>query len=192
MPVFRKHGRFTSRMVRRVLFVHIPKTGGTSIEDAFAASGWRTDLLERRVGESSPNAYRRCSPQHLHWQPLEALLDRSQMDLTFTIVRRPFDRIMSEYRYQVQGFGVSATADEWIKAALDDAESDPFAYDNHLRPQHEFIPPDGVVYRFEDGLQPVMDDLSRRLGVRFGRLPHAQRTICLLYTSDAADESSRV
>lgn len=176
MPVFQKRGRFRSRQHRMVLFIHIPKTGGSSIEDAFSASGWRVDLLEREIGGMSPNSYLRCPPQHMHWQLLNGILDMTVFDVIFTVVRQPLDRLLSEYRWQRQRRGLTVDLDGWVNTTLDAYDDDPFVHENHIRPQHEFLPPNGRVYRLEDGLEEALDDLSARLGVRLKRPPHAEKT----------------
>ena len=48
MPVFRQDGR-------AVLFVHVPKAGGSSLERLFAKSGWTTGYRDPKGGVGSMN-----------------------------------------------------------------------------------------------------------------------------------------
>ena len=51
MPVFRQDGR-------AVLFVHVPKAGGSTLERLFAKSGWTTGYRDPKGGVGSMNAVR--------------------------------------------------------------------------------------------------------------------------------------
>lgn len=184
MPVFLKDGR-------SVLFVHIPKTGGTSLEKLFTRSGW---AMEGRVTPNTDaDLYRRlrCSPQHFHLALLEQVFRLDRFDLVFLVTRDPVARFRSEYvmrnaspHFQPpskQPDGSISTEPgpvsqfwDWAMARYD---LDPYTLDNHLRPQSEFLVPGAEVYRMEDGLDAVAADLNGRfdLGLE-GDLPHALRS----------------
>jgi hypothetical protein len=156
MPVFHHDGC-------NLLFVHIPKTGGTFVERQFKANGWRASFLLHGQQERHLLRLMHASPQHLHWSQLCTLFDPAAFDLAFAIVRDPLERAISEYRMrskaQVRPF------DDWLQDALRARASDPFHLDNHLRPQHEFVGPGVEVLRFEDGLdEALMARLSRACG----------------------------
>jgi hypothetical protein len=160
----------------KILFVHVPKTGGTSVERLFAKSGFRTSYRDPKVGRDSVNWLRRCSPQHLHAHVLEQLFDLSRFDLVFMIVRDPVARFRSEYsmRHKTDLRTDSFLVEQWTDEVLAKYEKNPYLYDNHLRPQSEFHLPGAVVYRLEDGLQSVVDDLRGRFGLDLDdTIPHA-------------------
>ena len=156
MPVFQRDGQ-------SVLFVHIPKAGGSSIERMFAKAGWRTHLRDPRLGPAAVNHLRRCSPQHMHASLLDATLRLDRFDVIFAITREPVSRFRSEYAYaqRARELDLSGRAvEEWARSMFARYAVDPFVLDNHLRPQHEFILPGTRSYRLEDGLDNAVHDLN--------------------------------
>jgi hypothetical protein len=154
---------------RYVLFPHVPKTGGTSVERLFHRSGWRMHLRDSKVGKGSLHYVRRCSPQHLHAAVLRELVDLSRVDLCFMVVRDPIARFRSEYamRQKDPTRTDSASVDAWAERVFARYQQNPYALDNHVRPQHEFLLPDTEVFRLEEGLDTMMATLNERfdLGV---------------------------
>ena len=161
MPVFRKDGR-------SILFIHVPKCGGTTIENAFRQSGYRSHYLDGKTGPGTVNYFRPCTPQHMHAEILEKIFLLDRFDAVFMLVREPLARFRSEfvYRHRRRNFqGIAPSAEyvsNWAVRALDKYASDPFHFDNHLRPQYEFQTPNAQVYKLEDGLDAVFDDLNRQ------------------------------
>jgi hypothetical protein len=162
VPVFIKDQRY-------VLFPHVPKTGGTSIERLFQHNGWRMHLRDAKVGKGRLHYVRRCSPQHLHAAVLRELIDLSRVDLCFMVVRDPIARFRSEYAMRQKDPTKSdpASVDDWAGRILARYDRNPYTLDNHIRPQHEFLLPDTEVFRLEDGLDAMMASLNERhdLGV---------------------------
>jgi hypothetical protein len=150
----------------RVLFVHVPKTGGSAVEDAFADAGWETHLLDRTSARHPSRRFRRCSPQHLHADLLEQLVRLERIDLVTTVVREPRARFRSEYLWR-HGEETGPTPDEvtaWGRRILARYATDPFVRDNHIRPQTQFLLPGAHVHRYEDGLQAALDDVAAAVG----------------------------
>ena len=94
MSIFVKHGI-------RCLFVHIPKTGGTSVERSLRAFGWFEPLIVRAQHVTEVR-YLKATPQHFHADLLEALFRWEEINLAFAICRHPFDRMKSEYYMAAQ------------------------------------------------------------------------------------------
>lgn len=157
MPIFRRDDK-------NILFVHAPKTGGTSVERAFADSNYKTLYRDPRVGPASANQLRRCSPQHMHASTLQQLLRVDRFDVVFMLVRDPVARFRSEYAMQnSQDLSTDAHAvDRWADEAFRAYAQDSFVFDNHLRPQSEFYLPGCLVYRLEEGMAGVLTDLNDR------------------------------
>ena len=159
-----------------MLFVHIPKTGGTSVERLFKQSGYRMAYRDGKVGRDSFNWVRQCSPQHLHAAMLEQTLRLDRFDVIFTLVREPIARFRSEYAHRQRDDLRTDTAsvDAWVDQVLSDFERDPYVWDNHIRPQSEFLLEGSEVYRLEDGLEHMAADLRDRFGLVLNdEVPHA-------------------
>lgn len=159
MPIFRKDGK-------SILFVHIPKTAGSTIEQMFGKSGFDVLYRDPHTRPGSVNRLRRCSPQHMHASMLAGLFRLEQFDAVFMTVRDPIARFRSEYAMRATSLVPSAEAvEQWADRAFADYNRDSFLFDNHLRPQVEFLLPGAHVYRLEDGLERAVADMSRRLGI---------------------------
>lgn len=161
MPIFRKAGV-------ALLYIHVPKTGGTSVEDLFINSGWEVDFLDRGVpGWRILNEYRRCSPQHYHSDILSSVLRLETFDHIFMTVREPEARFCSEIVMRKPDLiePWNESTDEYVRNALRLVSGDPFLLDNHLRPQHEFYVPGASVHRLEDGLDAMVEWLRSKCDV---------------------------
>ena len=150
---------------RSLAFVHINKTGGTSIAKAL-------DLQPK------------C---HLTVSEMQARLsaERWLRALKFAFVRNPWDRAVSHYEYRVQTNQTSLggrplTFDQWLRRVY--VERDPQFYDQPkmFQPQSEWLKDASgkmavdFVGRFEDfGRQFAL--LTERLGIE-ARLPHLNGT----------------
>lgn len=159
----------------RILFVHIPKTAGTSIEESFATSGWKTEFLhcpaKTKTADKSP-----CNPQHYHQLMIKHFI-KDDIDDEFTVVRHPFTRLISEMLWRnpwavnhikthgfnelfltkFQNFSIHHMKEhirienEYLLDPPKFLETDrKFHFDNHFRPQHDFVSDNTTVYKFEE------------------------------------------
>jgi hypothetical protein len=167
-------------------FAHVPKTGGTSIEEYLIRNYGSLDLIDRGWHEARLNGERtgrrfRCSDQHLVWDDALTVLPRPP-DRVFGVVRDPVKRLISEYRFQIRyrprmrwltrlGFS------PWLAALLHAARRDPYICDNHIRPQSDFLPPHAEVFRLEDGLDHLPDWIAAEAGPPAGEaaMHHSQK-----------------
>ena len=163
-----------------LLFVHVPKTGGTSVEAYLRAKGATLALH----GQAA--AWSKAPLQHLHREALAEAAPPGSYDLGFAILRDPLARLMSEFRMRAEPltakfrpagwlraarnraagrptYGVRIGGrvefldfDDWAGRALELAARDPMAQSNHLRPQADFVVPGHRLFRFEAGLDPVL------------------------------------
>ena len=161
---------------KRVLYVHVPKTGGTSIE------AWLQTLAPLQLHSIGQPAALRCTPQHLHYKEIVTLLDAGSFDYAFMTVRNPFARIASEYHMraeqQAAGFWQGAQSFPfWLENTLKKAAREPFVLDNHIRPQWEFTGTDVEVFRLEDGMEGILDQVATRIGAPAPDvIPHKMKT----------------
>lgn len=155
MPILTKDGR-------GVLFIHVPKTGGSSIENHFVKAGWTMSYHDGRVGEGTLNNYLWCTPQHMHGAMLRENFRIDRFDAVFMVVREPIARFRSEYVWR-QGKDVDTSAhavERWAEKIFARQKRSPFVMGNHIRPQVEFLVEGTRVFRFEDGLEPAVVALN--------------------------------
>jgi hypothetical protein len=161
VPVFFKGSR-------RVLFIHVPKAGGTSIEAFFEANGFKTAYLDRGGSPESLNPVRRSSPQHMPAALLQALFDPSKFDFVFMTVRHPMRRLASKFAMETMSGGTCEDFGPWLVRMLALVRQNRAAMDNHLRPQADFWLPEAHVFRMEDGFGAAfIDRLECGIGLAF-------------------------
>lgn len=158
MPIFRKNDV-------SVLFIHVPKTGGTTIEDTFLANGYQ--MTFRRGGRYGPrNAFDEengCSPQHMHAALLERHFAGERFTRIFCLVRHPLARFLSEYRFRAESGHKLAQdgVDSFARQVLwRYARRDPMVLDNHIRPQVDFPWRSCTTFRLEDGIEAALSGIS--------------------------------
>lgn len=162
----------------KLIFVHIPKCGGSSIKDFFfdgQGLDWRTPDYERLYGW--------CPKRRIHLQHATArqLLEMDLVSQTtwneyfkFTVVRNPWDRSYSDYLWIKRDRGIRfGTFRNYLNAAgpfrkvLADRSTMNYRGD-HLVAQSDFFDEDGrlsldLVGRFE-----CYGEFTRALAERFG------------------------
>jgi hypothetical protein len=158
---------------QRVLFIHIPKTGGTAIEF------WLRQIGQLDFFEPASSDGFRVSPQHLTMADHLALSPTADWDFAFAVIRNPYDRIRSEYHWRTgieyRASGVWPNYSNWVERALRDAVTrHPTLLDNHIRPQFDFLGETVEVFRYEDGLEEARRAVCKLLGVESpaDELPH--------------------
>ena len=156
MPVFSVNGK-------RVLFMHVPKAGGTTVEQVFSPypTSFHSEI---------PPAGLKCTPQHLIFRDMRVLLGGIGWDYGFAVVRDPYKRVESEYRFRTEitaeRYGKTPDFSLWLSTYLDAFARDEFLLDNHFRPQAAFVSPDIDVFRLEDGMESILARVSEKLGVQ--------------------------
>lgn len=161
MPIYRHMGKL-------IYFSHIPKCAGTSL----------TVCLERRFGKpafqdrdhiSNPRRkpWTRTSPQHIDKESLGRLFPEDFFDLSFAVVRDPVSRLKSVYlfqKYKERSIPKWMGFTMWLLLLEKGRRFQPYVYDNHVRPQTEFLVPGARIFKLEEGLGNVVSMLDEFFG----------------------------
>lgn len=148
----------------RLLYLHVPKTGGGSVE------AWLKTLAPLRFYSIGVPTGLRCTPQHLRMADIRELFGDDYFDHVVMTVRNPYDRIASEYRMRAvlsgKGFWKAFPSFSlWLEQVLEAATKNPFHLDNHIRPQWHFTGSGVEVLRYEDGLPAILGRIAESLEV---------------------------
>ncbi len=161
--------------LRRFAFIHIPKTGGTSIEAALADPSCVCRSGERHPEFAAPL-------NHLTLGELRRFCESRQIPLdtgrTFAFVRNPWDKVISECfcPHVRHAFRQGADVRERIGTVCEMAAD---GYGNHFLPQSRFL----ADHRGEVGLIGRYETLSADLEALCGDLGIPLRPLPLLNTS---------
>ncbi len=156
MPILENAGR-------RVLYLHIPKTGGTTINN------WLGSVVRRSFYSGSPPQGFKVTPQHLPLGDFRVLFDDDYFHWKFAVIRNPYDRLESEFFYLTHNAmrRTSRRPDfsTWVINNLDGYRRNHHIHDNHLRPQLDFLDEDVTVFRYENGLEKAAAAAAEQLGI---------------------------
>lgn len=156
---------------KRILFVHIPKTGGSSVED------WLSSIAPLRLHNPIPTNGLRLTPQHLRMTDIEAMFGADYFDFVFAIVRDPYKRLESEFKMRTKRsadvISQKGRFQAWVDRVLNKVKSDPFFLDGHLIPQWEYLTDNCTIYRFEDGIGEIIKHVADKTGLPMpDEIPH--------------------
>ncbi|MEM1267696.1 MAG: sulfotransferase family 2 domain-containing protein [Pseudomonadota bacterium] len=169
----------------KVLFVHIPKTGGTYLSDLFMANGYERYFWHGRP--ASIGCF--VSPQHLHREVYETVFNVAAFDWTFVTVRHPLDRLLSEFRSRNSKNGVAFG--DWMTRVERRFHIDRSFQDNHFRPQVDFLTDGLEILRNEvDYDQSWAEGVSKSQGLGFETFEVTRRRntrVTSTYTLTSAD-----
>ena len=142
MPISHEHN---------LIFIHIPKTAGTSIEKALDLQK-ESCLYKRGKYKNYP-----VCPQHLFLSEIIEEVPDAKTYIAFSVIRNPFDRFVSEFLYYNQTYWSkkyhNLKFEDFIDVALKlSPEERRYAFDGHLELQIDYlnynIPTN--VFKFED------------------------------------------
>ena len=153
-----------------LLFIHIPKTGGTAIEHYLPSIGFKAFF--------DPSSYmpvRNClsiPPAHFDYELCDRLF-RLERFYNFAIVREPVDKMVSEYKWaktkslladRIKNFSFS----DFVDFALEEYSRDQDFMAGHLKPQYRFVgPKTSRVFKYEDGLNSILKRVLDDVGLAF-------------------------
>jgi len=162
MPIIRHQGQM-------IYFAHVPKCAGTAVARYITERTGPMAFMDTKFRAQRPRErWSKSSPQHIPLAALERLFPPGFFDASFAVLRHPADRLAAVYLFQSEKEGSvspETSFEDWL-AGLSDLPADrPFIYDNHTRPMADFVPDDAVLFRMEDGMEPVQRWLDDRLGL---------------------------
>lgn len=174
MPVYRINKK-------NILFIHVPKTGGTTVESFLELHG-KASLHNQGVKLLKPvsgSFLTRSLPlQHFHADLLAGMFAPDFFDYTFMIVRDPLERLKSEYRHS-RALGRPDTRlnfEHWVRLMLGLAAFAPNLRNNHFRPQSQFKCFNAEVFKLEDGMEHILASVCTRLGIPAPeKIPHERK-----------------
>lgn len=144
----------------KTLFIHIPKCGGHSVEAAMGIPHKKFASHEYSFKYLYGNEL-----QHLTFLEAELILPQAAFEKSFTIVRDPVERLISEYYWSGKWTGVDAFREERVKIALERNDRN---LDRHLLPQVNFISGQTTIDEIFNFGQ--FDEVAEFLGVK--GIPH--------------------
>lgn len=190
MPIYRINNR-------NVLFIHVPKTGGTSVE-SFLRSHAEPALHNQGCKLLRPYRGATLAPsvalQHFHAELLTAMLPMGYFDYAFMIVRHPMRRLISEYGHSRKLGRIDSRLpfNSWAHLMLNFANIGPCFSNNHYRPQNEFHCFDAEVFRFEEGLPNILERVAQQVGVPHPAITPHEKKSSMRVTGITAAVYSRV
>jgi hypothetical protein len=177
----------------RCIFVHIPKTAGQSVENFFLrlhGLSWeeRAPLLLRHNPDPARGPERLAHLTAREYIDCGYVRDRDfRRYFSFSFVRNPWARLVSEYCYRERGQERLRTFKDFVLSAFS-KKSDYSDDYRHLIPQSEFLcGRDGRLMvdfiGYFETLQRDFDIVCSRLGIPVAELPYAN--------SSSADANQR-
>lgn len=161
MPTFSKGSK-------SVLYLHVPKTGGTYVEQLLIKNGFSMHHWSSKRVVGSIKRAERAPLQHMHSAMILSLFDPSKFSFVFATVREPISRLISEFRMRNPQEACQKVALKWMREAIEKCRSDPFIYENHIRSQADFLVEGTSVFKQENGFgSNFVSDLESSIGVKF-------------------------
>lgn len=150
-----------------VFFAHVPRCAGMAVSEylteRFGPLAFEDSSHLRRPQEAR---WSQTSPQHIDRNSLSWLFPSHFFRASFTVVRRPIDRLVSVYHFQrdmERTIPAATEFSDWL-ADLEEWRGEcPFLHDDHVRSMDDLVPRDAAVFLLEDGLDALvawLDDLG--------------------------------
>lgn len=123
----------TQRHPDTLQFIHIPKCSGSSVEETYQELNWGRYFHLSTTQKIHSELYRPCS----FWHDDEMIPYYFGGFKRFCIIRDPFDRILSEYKYNGLPDN-SSVLNKTLAVWQHKVNKDRYFLDNHLCPQSNF------------------------------------------------------
>jgi hypothetical protein len=182
----------------KYIFIHIPKTGGSSVERALlinenVITSDTPIFLLKSVDEKTRDKYKlQILKNNQIVQQSHYPLDKFDLELQnnyycFTFVRNPWDLVVSVYefskQYRYKMVNVNFSFEDFL--LKDKIKAAPW----HMLPQHSFINENiNFIGKFEN-LQEDFDKICKNLNLQQQKLPHILKTKRIKYQDYYTEET---
>jgi hypothetical protein len=144
-----------------LFFAHVPKTGGSSVEDYLIRRFGPLSILDINKRQGVTGTGLIVPATHLAAIDVAEFLPHN-LTYSFTMVRDPVTRLMSEYRYQKNVSRMSRLGfSTWLRIMIHAVRAEPRLYENHIRPQSDLVPEGADIFRLEDGFDDMIAKLDK-------------------------------
>jgi hypothetical protein len=157
----------------KLIFVHIPKTAGTSIEKMIEIRNNKLDLWSTSIPIL----------QHLVPKDLKKYIDDNKWNTyyKFTVVRNPFDRLVSDYKWMLTQnlFKKKQTFNEFVKlvenVVINNQYHNHELYD-HFKPQYLYF--EDIEYDYICKFETLVEDIKviQKASNNNNKLPYLNKT----------------
>ena len=175
----------------KLMFIHIPKTAGTSIE----AYGKKNNInWGRHIKYPTPKKKINCPYWHIPPKYFKDSSNPYKEKKLFAVIRNPYDRIISEYKYRNELFNKNKktvdkkSLNKFIHKTENIIKKNKFCFDGHLIPQYEFIDDNTEVLRIEN-LDKEFPELMKKYNYPVEKLGNSFKT-SLRVTKEDLDKKS--
>ena len=155
MPLFQIRNEIQNAE-KTILFTHIPKTGGVTIEKALEGLGLKPFLTPEHY--AFVRKYLNIPPAHFHYEIIEKIYNLNNL-YCFTITRNPVDRIISHYQWartysKLDQKIKNLNLKNYLEFSFNEYYKDNNFFSNHIRPQTDFVgKKTNKIFKYEDGLE---------------------------------------
>ena len=153
-------------------FIHIPKCGGTTIETLFEQLKFDTFLAPKDY--RAVRKYLKLPPAHYDIALVENLF-RLDAIYSFAMVRNPYDRILSDYKWAKtktndKQFFQKMSFEEFCVHCFKEYSNNSGYLANHITPQNQFVSKNvNKVFKLERGLEVAIEKVFTDIGVRLSK-----------------------
>lgn len=159
---------------RTLLFIHVPKTGGTAIEAFFSGIGFTGYFDPPSYMPVRP--YLKVPPAHYDYGALLRLFNLDRL-YSFAIVRHPVKRMISEYRWAAESSSDSDRISkldfgQYLRLRFEQYRRDDSIASGHFKPQVRFVGEKvSKIFKYEAGLESIVRHVLRDVGLNHEGLP---------------------
>lgn len=186
----------------KIVFIHIPKCAGTTIEKIIGTCSPRELFSHKPINQFGQLK----TPQHMTFAELKSNLEIDWTKFyTFSVIRNPYSRFVSEYNYRKEIFTKTknpahdpGTFSSFVESLQLEPSQRIFKFDGHLETQSSFlknenniIDPSIQLFTIEN-LTPCWAMLEEKTGIKYANYLWSRKSndsspYQTFYTNDTKD-----